>query len=173
MILPPLADESARSQFTQWANRSSWLYGCDLETEWRQAREEGRDLSSVEAEFERLNFNEPAANPRERLIAGRRDLRWFEDALGLIAVSRIDVVVTDLQMPGMCGDELIEQARALMPEGRFLLLCGDRRAPQALALARQGIPVLEKPCTAKSLMAAVEAEIRQMDMSANPGRAMR
>ena len=84
MILPPLADESARSQFTQWANRSSWLYGCDLETEWRQAREEGRDLSSVEAEFERLNFNEPAANPRERLIAGRRDLRWFEDALGLI-----------------------------------------------------------------------------------------
>lgn len=107
---------------------------------------------------------------------GRYELHFAtsgEDALRLISARRMDVVVTDLQMPGMCGDELIEKARGLMPDGRFLLLCGDRRAPQAMALGRQGIPVLEKPCAARSLTIALEVEIRQMEMSANPGRAMR
>ncbi len=84
MSLPFFPDEAARSQFSEWANRSSWLYGCDLETEWRQAREEGRDLRTVEAEFRRLTETELAANARERLLAGQRDLRWFEEAIALI-----------------------------------------------------------------------------------------
>jgi hypothetical protein len=40
--------------FFLWANRHAWLEGLDLDTEFRQARDEGRDLSGVEAEFRRL-----------------------------------------------------------------------------------------------------------------------
>jgi hypothetical protein len=83
MSLPSFPDEAARGHFFQWANRSLWLYGCDLESEWRQAREEGRDLSSVEGEFRRLTAVEPDAGYHEKLLGGRRDLRWLEEALAL------------------------------------------------------------------------------------------
>ena len=83
-MLPPLRDRAERAQFTAWANRQLWLYGCDLDTEWRQATEEGRDLRSVAKEFERLRAVEAKAGYMEHLISGRRDLRWFEQALVLI-----------------------------------------------------------------------------------------
>ena len=82
-MLPPFRDPAERRQFIGWANRQLWLYGCDLETEWRQATEEGRDLRAVAAEFRRLRGTEPKANYHEKLISGRRDLRWFEQALAL------------------------------------------------------------------------------------------
>ena len=83
-MLPPFRGPAERADFTTWTNRQLWLYGCDLETEWRQAREEGCDLSSVAAEFRKLRGAEPKANYHEQLISGRRDLRWFERALALI-----------------------------------------------------------------------------------------
>jgi len=84
MTLPLFPDDAASQQFTTWANRTLWLYGLDLEAEWRQAREEGRDMTSVEAEFQRLRAVEPTAGYHEHLITGKRDLRWFEQALALI-----------------------------------------------------------------------------------------
>ena len=83
-MLPPFRDQAERSDFTLWANRQLWLYGCDLDTEWRQATEEGRDLESVAAEFRKLRRTEPKADYNEKLIWGRRDLRWFERARALI-----------------------------------------------------------------------------------------
>lgn len=82
-MLPPFRGKAERTQFITWANRQLWLYGCDLESEWRQATEEGRDLSSVAAEFRELRGTEPKADYHEKLISGRRDLRWFERALAL------------------------------------------------------------------------------------------
>ncbi len=43
------------SQLEQWVKRTYWMDGCDVDTEYRQARDEGRDLSSVEDEFARLH----------------------------------------------------------------------------------------------------------------------
>lgn len=83
MTLPLFPDVAATQQFKTWANRSLWLYGCDLDTEWRQAQQEGRDLSSVTAEFKRLMAVEPAAGYLERLVEGKRDLAWLEAALAL------------------------------------------------------------------------------------------
>ena len=73
----------AWSQFVPWANRQLWLYGCDLATELRQAREEGRDLSSVEREFKRLMNVEREAGYLEHMLSGRRGQRWFLDACAL------------------------------------------------------------------------------------------
>ena len=82
-MFPSFRDPAERTQFIAWANRQLWLYGCDLETEWRQATEEGRDLRSLAAEFRRLRNTEPKTDYHEKLISGRRDLRWFEQALRL------------------------------------------------------------------------------------------
>lgn len=83
-MLPKFRTAAERSDFITWANRQIWLYGCDLETEWRQATEEGRDLRAVAAEFRKLRGTEPRTDYLEKLISGRRDLRWFERALALI-----------------------------------------------------------------------------------------
>jgi ADP-ribosylglycohydrolase len=82
-MLPPFRSKAERSDFTTWANRQLWLYGCDLGTEWRQAAEEGRDLRPVAAEFRKLRATEPKADYHEQLISGRRDLKWLERALAL------------------------------------------------------------------------------------------
>ena len=82
-MLPAFRNRSEQRDFTTWANRQLWLYGCDLDTEWRQARDEGRELGSVAAEFQQLRGTEPKANYHEQLISGSRDLRWFERALAL------------------------------------------------------------------------------------------
>jgi len=58
----------------QWINRTVWMDGCDIETEERQAREEGRCLEEVQAEFDRLK-----AVSREE-----RDEQWFKEAGRLV-----------------------------------------------------------------------------------------
>ena len=83
-MLPPFRGPTERAQFITWANRQLWLYGCDLETEWRQATEEGRELRSVATEFRKLRSTEPKGDYHEQLISGRRDLNWLERALALI-----------------------------------------------------------------------------------------
>lgn len=72
------------SQFAAWSNRQIWLYGCDLVTELKQAREEGRDLSAVEKEFARLMKVEPEAGWLEKTLGGKRGARWFNDTMALI-----------------------------------------------------------------------------------------
>lgn len=72
------------SQFAAWSNRQVWLYGCDLGTELKQAREEGRDLSSVEKEFARLMKVAPDAGYMEKTLGGQRGERWFNDAMALL-----------------------------------------------------------------------------------------
>lgn len=83
--MPPVfRNQSEQRDFTTWANRQLWLYGCDLDAEWQQASEEGRDLRTVAAEFRKLRATEPTVGYHEKLISGRRDLRWFERARALI-----------------------------------------------------------------------------------------
>ncbi|MCC6414749.1 MAG: ADP-ribosylglycohydrolase family protein [Opitutaceae bacterium] len=72
------------SQIAAWSNRLVWLYGCDLGTELKQAREEGRDLSPVEKEFARLMKVEPDAGYMEKTLGGKRGQRWFNDAMALL-----------------------------------------------------------------------------------------
>lgn len=75
---------SEESDFITWVNRQMWLYGCDLRTELAQAREEGRDLSAVEADFRRLMAVEPKVDYFEHVVTGKRNLAWFDEARALI-----------------------------------------------------------------------------------------
>ena len=45
---------STEHELLNWMKRTVWMEGCDIETEMRQANEEGRDLNSVEDEAKAL-----------------------------------------------------------------------------------------------------------------------
>lgn len=65
----------------QWLNQHVWLDGCELETEMFQARDEGRDVSGVEAEYQRL-WSIP--RPDKQRFGGGRDAQWLRDAQALL-----------------------------------------------------------------------------------------
>ena len=68
----------------KWVNRTTWMDGCEVETELRQAREEGRDLSGVLAEFERLIAVPKPEKTWYSVIGGERDENWLRDVAALI-----------------------------------------------------------------------------------------
>jgi len=72
----------------------------------------------------------------------------------------VDLVITDLVMPGMSGRELVERIRELSPATRILCMSG-----YALSADKQtGTPYLRKPFTSAELL----AKVRQV-VAVNPG----
>lgn len=71
----------AFSDLAGWINETIWLEGCDLVTELGQARDEGRDLTTVESEFARL-IGTPAGKGQDTSwhfvrLGGARDEAWL------------------------------------------------------------------------------------------------
>lgn len=83
-----------------------------------------------------------------------------EDGLEAIAVAQhaepIDVVVTDLLMPSMNGDELVRRLRKMQPALKVLYLTGfsDRLFEERTCLWEDEA-YLDKPCRASALLEAV------------------
>lgn len=76
-------------------------------------------------------------------------------ALELFANHRIDVIVSDLKMPGMDGAELLETVRQISPETTRIILsgCSEREVPyQTIGPAHQHYT---KPCSSAKLAAAI------------------
>jgi two-component system cell cycle response regulator CpdR len=66
----------------------------------------------------------------------------------LAADERIEVLITDIQMPGMDGYELIEKARERRPQLR-VLACSGRPSFE------RGLPLIRKPFTRDGLARAM------------------
>ncbi len=64
------------------------------------------------------------------------------EALELAASRRIDLLLTDMTMPGLSGREVAEQLRAAQPELKVIYMSG-----YADGALEQGVEVLEKPFT--------------------------
>lgn len=98
---------------------------------------------------------------------GRRSLRVLtaasgEEALTLAADPeiQIDLLLTDLVMPGMSGLELAEDLRRRMPDLPVLHMSGYAENPEALAASRAGASgsltqFIEKPFAADVLAETV------------------
>lgn len=79
-----------------------------------------------------------------------------DEALGLLEVTRIDVVVTDIEMPGMNGIQLAEKLSKKTPRPKIVLMSG---APPLLEEALK-FPyisgIIPKPAIKGTVVAVVE-----------------
>jgi CheY-like chemotaxis protein len=67
----------------------------------------------------------------------------------------VDLVITDLVMPGISGRELVEHVRQLAPATRILCMSGYGMP----ADKQTGTPYLRKPFTSADLLAKVKQVI--------------
>ena len=84
------------------------------------------------------------------------------DALVALGATDYDLVITDLRMPDIDGQQLSERAEALRPglSRRFLFLTGDTLSPLAKRFLVDGNrPHLDKPITPEELRRAVSQAI--------------
>ena len=107
------------------------------------------------------------------LLSLQRQLRkqfHLESALGpekaLATIERdgpFAVVVSDLQMPGMNGLELLAKIREVAPETVRIMLTGQADLDTAIAAVNQGniFRFLTKPCSAEELAATLDAALEQ------------
>jgi len=107
------------------------------------------------------------------LLSLQRQLRkqfHLESALGpekaLAAIEHegpYAVVVSDLQMPGMNGLDLLAKVRELSPDTVRIMLTGQADLETAIAAVNQGniFRFLTKPCSAEELAATLDAALQQ------------
>ncbi|MEP7306142.1 MAG: response regulator [Acidobacteriota bacterium] len=85
---------------------------------------------------------------------------------GLAALQRdgaIEVVISDMRMPGMDGAAFLNKARQVAPNAVRMLLTGQTDLDSAIAAINQGqiFRFLTKPCLPIALILAVEAALEQ------------
>ncbi|MCA9315621.1 MAG: response regulator [Planctomycetes bacterium] len=97
----------------------------------------------------------------ERLLAGRgwtiHRAKSGAEALRTLADETVDLMVTDLRMPGMTGLELIEEARQTAPHCGSVLITGYASTETAVEALRKGADdYLTKPFRAEDLEGVLE-----------------
>jgi putative nucleotidyltransferase with HDIG domain len=85
-------------------------------------------------------------------------------ALALMAAQPVDVLVTDMRMPGMDGDELLGRVRELHPRTVRMVLTGQCTREAMLRLVRLAHRVFNKPCDPEQLNAAVQKACSLQDL---------
>ena len=75
----------------------------------------------------------------------------------------VEVIVSDMRMPGMDGAAFLSHARAVVPAAVRLLLTGDADVMAAASAVNDGqiFRFLTKPCPPATLIAAIDAAIEQ------------
>ena len=80
-----------------------------------------------------------------------------EEALEMIRSQPIDILVTDIRMPGMDGLELTAEAKAINPDLKIIVISGHAEFELAQASIRLGVEdYLLKPFRTKRLLEVVE-----------------
>jgi CheY-like chemotaxis protein len=84
-----------------------------------------------------------------------------EDAIEVFSTLKsVDLLVTDLQMPGMSGVELFDRLVERLPSLRVLFISGAASPADLNAIARKRAVLLEKPFSAETLANRVREVLR-------------
>jgi DNA-binding NtrC family response regulator len=84
-----------------------------------------------------------------------------EVALEAFKADRFDLVLSDFNMPGMNGLELLKALKTLDPSVRMVTVAGGVTPEQKAKLREQGvISILDKPIDSSVILAAVESALR-------------
>lgn len=98
------------------------------------------------------------------------------EALARLDAAGCDCVVTDLRMPGMTGQEVLDALRIRDPDLPVVLLSGHADVPVAVAAMRTGAhDFLEKPYRAEHLVEVLDSAVslrRMRRAAASPGSAL-
>lgn len=86
------------------------------------------------------------------------------EALAAMAARPVDVLVTDMRMPGMAGDELLSRVREAHPRTVRMVLTGQCTREAMLRLVRLAHRVFNKPCDPGQLKAAVQKACSLQDL---------
>ena len=83
-----------------------------------------------------------------------------ESALEVLNRQPVDLLVTDIMMPGMSGIELLERARAIRPDLKAIVMTGHKTSEAVIgALRNRACEFLEKPFRTEELVDAVRLVI--------------
>jgi PAS domain S-box-containing protein len=94
------------------------------------------------------------------------EARSAEEAMAALRTAPVDVLVTDLNLPGASGVALAAEARTLRPSAAVVYATGDATAVRD----EPGASVLAKPYDARALLKVVEAALRVVGRVAEPER---
>jgi two-component system response regulator FlrC len=72
----------------------------------------------------------------------------------LRAGKTFSIVVTDINMPGLSGPEMLEQAKAALKSAHIVIMGGD--APSAAPAGLKGATMLAKPIAPSAFLAAIQ-----------------
>jgi DNA-binding NtrC family response regulator len=86
-------------------------------------------------------------------------------ALAVMATAPVDLVVTDMRMPGMDGASLLERVAELYPATKRIILSGQTSPVPSAPERRSAHRVLEKPCPTELLRSTIEG---LLELSAVP-----
>ena len=84
-----------------------------------------------------------------------------EDAITVLQTTAIDILLTDVNLPGLSGPELAVRARSLKPSIGIVFATGDSQAVANLADA--STILLPKPYSSKDLATAVRAVLGKIE----------
>ena len=80
--------------------------------------------------------------------------------------SAVDVLVTDVLMPGMDGVQLAQRARQLVPSLGVIVMSGYADVPMRDASAIADL-IIEKPFSASALVRGVQSVMEQRGVAAS------
>jgi CheY-like chemotaxis protein len=108
----------------------------------------------------------------QRLLRPLRD-RWevltagdAQQALALLARQEMDVVISDMRMPGMDGAALLRGVQQLRPATVRIMLSGQAEGERDLRLIGPVQQFLDKPCDLTALRSAIDLALALRDLVA-------
>lgn len=89
------------------------------------------------------------------------DVSSAEDAMQEVGRGPVDLVVSDIKLPGMSGIELVRNVRTIHPEARAILITGHSTAPIRKQVEELGVvALLKKPIGTSLFLEAVASVLR-------------